>query len=212
MIYQFYRQKVFPHLLNQIMQVPSMMDSRRRLLLPIQGDVLEIGFGTGINLPFYQNVDTLYALEPNPEVFRLAHSRLQHAPFHVKHIAAHAEQLPFDDNALQHIVSTWTLCSVRDVNQVLQEIYRTLQPGGQFHLVEHVAYDARQEPTLKRWQDILTPVQKVIADGCHLNRNIEQALLDAGFQLDHLEYFAAQDLPKLGRRMLLARATKPGAA
>ena len=209
MIYKFYQQKVFPHLLNQIMQVPSMMDSRRRLLLPITGEVLEIGFGTGINLPFYQQVDQLYALEPNPDVFRLAQSRIEQSAFHVKHIAAHAELLPFERGVLENIVSTWTLCSVSNVAQVLQEIYRVLKPGGHFHLVEHVAYDLKQQAGLKRWQDILTPIQKVIADGCHLNRDIEQALLEAGFHLDHLDYFFAEDLPKVGRRMLLARVSKP---
>lgn len=208
MIYKFYQQRVFPHILNQVMQLPSMMDSRRRLLLPIQGEILEIGFGTGINLPFYQAVDSLYALEPSLDVYKLAEQRIQDAPFHVEHIHAKAENLPFEDQSIQHVVSTWTLCSVSHVQQVLHEIKRVLRIGGTLHLVEHVAYDAQQQKSLKRLQDLLTPVQKVIADGCHLNRNIEQALLDAGFEISELDYFEAEEVPKVGRRMMLARATK----
>ena len=86
MIYQFYQRQVFPHLLNQVMQTASLMDKRRELLLPIEGEVLEIGFGTGLNIPFYGNVDVLYALEPNPDIYHLAVERVQHAPFHVRHV------------------------------------------------------------------------------------------------------------------------------
>ena len=75
MIYKFYQQHIFPHLLNQVMQVPSLMDKRRELLLAVSGEVLEIGFGTGLNLAFYQNVDTVFALEPNPDIFHLAAER-----------------------------------------------------------------------------------------------------------------------------------------
>ena len=95
MLYKLYQKRIFPHLLNQVMQTPSLMDSRRELLLPIQGDVLEIGFGTGLNLPFYQGVSTLYALEPNDDIFTLAEQRVLEAPFHVEHIQASAEKLPF---------------------------------------------------------------------------------------------------------------------
>lgn len=208
MIYKFYQQRVFPHILNQVMQLPSMMDSRRKLLLPIQGEVLEIGFGTGINLPFYQAVDTLYALEPSESVFALALQRIKECPFHVKHIASKAEQLPFENESLKHVVSTWTLCSVSDVQQVLAEIKRVLEIGGTLHLVEHVAYDAQNHKNLKRLQDLLTPVQKVIADGCHLNRNIELALNQAGFEISEIEYFEAEEVPQIGRRMMMARAVR----
>ena len=123
MIYQFYQRRVFPHLLNQVMQTASLMDKRRELLLPIEGEVLEIGFGTGLNIPFYGNVDVLYALEPNPDIYHLAVERVQHAPFHVRHVQAHAEKLPFADQSLDHVVSTWTLCSIARLDQALAEIY-----------------------------------------------------------------------------------------
>lgn len=206
MLYQFYQQRIFPHLLNQVMQTSCLMDSRRQLLMPIRGEVLEIGFGTGLNLAFYQSVACVYAVEPHLKVFHLAQQRISETPFQVQHIQACAEKLPFADASMDNIVSTWTLCSVADLNLTLAEIYRVLKPNGTFHLVEHVLYESHRY--MQALQQLLTPVQKVIADGCHLNRNIEMALLSAGFKLTEQHYFDADGIPKVGRRMLLARAQK----
>lgn len=205
MIYKFYQQRIFPHLLNQIMQTPSMMDARAELLRKVKGQVLEIGFGTGLNLPFYQ-VEQLIALEPNADLYQLAQKNVLDAPFNVQHIQASAEKLPFADHSIDQIVSTWTLCSIANLQQALAEIYRVLKPEGTFHLVEHVQY--HDHPTLKKLQNILTPMQKVIADGCHLNRNIELALSNANFKFIEKYYFDADELPKIGRRMLMARVQK----
>ena len=206
MIYKFYQQHIFPHLLNQVMQAPSFMRSRRQLLAHIQGEVLEIGFGTGLNLPFYQNIDQLYALEPNSDVYLLAQQQVLQANFPVQHIQASAEKLPFADASLDNIVSTWTMCSIADLDLALSEIYRVLKPEGTLHLVEHVQYNDNQR--LKKWQQRLTPVQKVLADGCHLDRNIELALLNANFKFTLKAYYDAYGLPKLARRMFFAKAQK----
>ncbi|WP_180076121.1 class I SAM-dependent methyltransferase [Acinetobacter sp. YH12106] len=194
MLYQLYQQHIFPHLLNQVMQTPSLMDLRRELLLNISGEVLEIGFGTGLNLPFYQEVDLVYAVEPNPAIFKLAEPRIQQAAFQVEH-------------SLEHVISTWTLCSIADLSQSLREIYRVLQPGGHLHVVEHVLN--RQNLNIQRLQHLLTPIQKKVADGCHLNRDIETALLETGFEIEELNYINATGIPKIGQRMLLARLRKP---
>lgn len=207
MLYRLYQKHIFPHLLNQVMQTPSLMDLRRELLLGVSGEVLEIGFGTRINLAFYQNIDTVYALEPNAAVFQLAQERIDAAPFLVEHIAASAEQLPFADEQLQHVVSTWTLCSIADLAQSLREIYRVLQPGGTLHVVEHVLN--RQSLNIQRLQHLLTPIQKKVADGCHLNRDIEVALLETGFELGEVRYIDVAGIPSLAQRMLLARVHKP---
>ncbi|EPG41548.1 class I SAM-dependent methyltransferase [Acinetobacter colistiniresistens] len=206
MIYQFYQRRVFPHLLNQVMQTASLMDRRRELLLPIEGEVLEIGFGTGLNIAFYGNVDTLYAVEPNPDIYHLALERVQHAPFFVKHVQASAEKLPFADASLDHVVSTWTLCSIEQLDQALAEIYRVLKPTGSFHLVEHVKHP--NSAKIQSLQTLLTPIQKRIADGCHLNRDMERHLLQAKFKFIEKEYFNAAGIPVLAQKMLLARVQK----
>lgn len=206
MLYQFYQQQIFPHLLNQVMQTPSLMDKRRELLLPVAGEVLEIGFGTGINLPFYQNVDLLYALEPNQDIFKLASNRIFASDIDVQHLQARAEHIPLADHSIDHVVSTWTLCSVKRLDQVLQEIQRVLKPTGTLHLVEHVLNTENKK--IRQLQHLITPIQKRLADDCRLNRNIELALAKAGFQLDRYDYFYAEGIPKIGQQMLLARAQK----
>ena len=204
-MFKFYQKHIFPPILNQVMQTASLMDARRELLLPLQGNVLEVGFGTGINLAFYSNVDTLYALEPSHAVFKLAQQRLTQAPYEVRHLAMGAEQIPLADHSIDNIVSTWTLCSIAKLEQALAEIHRVLAPRGTFHLVEHVLSD---QPKIQRWQNLLNPIQKQVADGCHLNRNIEHALNQAGFAFLEKKYFIADGIPKIGQRMLLARVQK----
>ena len=206
MIYQFYQRQVFPYLLNQVMQTASLMDKRRELLLPIEGEVLEIGFGTGLNIPFYGNVDVLYALEPNPDIYHLAVERVQHAPFHVRHVQAHAEKLPFADQSLDHVVSTWTLCSIARLDQALAEIYRVLKPTGTLHLVEHVKHP--NSVKIQSLQTLLTPIQKRIGDGCHLNRDIERSLQQAKFKFIEKQYFDAEGIPSIAQKMLMARVQK----
>lgn len=206
MIDQFYQQHIFPHLLNQVMQTPSLMDQRRELLLPVSGQVLEIGFGTGINLPFYQNVETLYALEPSAEIYQLAVKRVHESALPLQHVQARAEKLPFADASFDHIVSTWTLCSVDNLALALQELHRVLKPNGCLHLVEHVQYQDNR--ILSSLQNLITPIQKRLTAGCHLNRDIEHALLQANFSFNEQHYFDAAGIPKLAQRMFFARVQK----
>lgn len=205
MIFKFYQTHIFPHLLNQVMQTPSLMQARAKLLSHVQGECLEIGFGTGINLHFYQNIGTLYALEPSSELWTLAAPRLAESPFIIEKIQASAENIPLSNSSVAHVVSTWTLCSIAPLKQALNEIHRVLADDGIFHFVEHVLSD--QKP-IQRWQNILNPVQKKLANGCHLNRDIESLLKEAGFEMIETQYFVAEGIPKIGQRMLLGRARK----
>ena len=156
------------------------MDARRELLLPISDECLEIGFGTGLNLAFYQNLNVLYALEPNAHIEALSSERLAQSNFEIRHLRNFAESIPLPTNSIKNVVSTWTMCSVPKLEQALAEIYRVMEVGGTFHLVEHVYSD---QTSTQRWQNVLTPLQKKLADGCHLNRNIEHYLKNAGFEV-----------------------------
>lgn len=207
MLYKLYQKHIFPHVLNQVMQTPSLMDLRRELMLNISGEVLEIGFGSGLNLAFYQGVDTVFALEPNAHIFELAQDRIRLAPIHVEHLHTGAEKIPLKTNSIEHAVSTWTLCSIPDLSQSLQEIYRVLKPGGTLHVVEHVLN--KENLNIQRLQHLLNPIQKKLADGCHLNRDIETLILETGFGIQSIEYIDAAGIPSIGQRMLLARFSKP---
>ena len=136
----------------------------------------------------------------------MAIERVQHAPFYVKHVQSSAEKLPFADASLDHIVSTWTLCSIPNLDLALAEIYRVLKPTGTFHLIEHVKHP--DSVKLQSLQTLLTPIQKRIGDGCHLNRNIEHHLLQAQFKFVEKEYFDADGIPAVAQKMLFARAQK----
>ena len=201
----FYNQHIFPHILDRVMQIDSMSEARARLLAPIGGHVVEIGFGTGLNVAYYgAGVKSLTTVDPNQGVGRLAERRMDQATFPIQHKLLSAEQLPFDDASVDTLVSTWTLCSIPDVAQALQEIRRVLKPNGIFHFVEHARSPNAE---IAKWQTRLTPIQKVVADGCHLDRDMFALVKAAGFELIEQHTFEAQGVPSIGRFMVLGRAT-----
>ena len=154
-----------------------------------EGDVLEIGFGTGLNLSHYgAGVKALVALDPNTnEGFGPVEERIAAAPFPVERCGLRADgTLPFDSGRFDTVVSTWTLCSIPDLPAALGELRRLLRPGGRFVFIEHGR--APEAPTA-RWQDRLNPCWVRLADGCNMNRPIDQLVEGAGFQLASLERF-----------------------
>lgn len=192
----FYSQVIFPRLLDWGMSCPTLAQYRRELLAEVQGDVLEIGFGTGLNLPYYPNhVQKITTVDVNPGVNALAQKRIQATAIAVDHRLLNGENLPMADHTFDSVVSTWTLCSIANVDQALQEIYRVLKPSGKFFFVEH---GLSEEPQVQVWQNRLTPLQKIIGDGCHLNRQIQQLITANHFQILKLEKFYANGLPKIG--------------
>lgn len=184
---------------------PTLAKYRQALLADVQGTVLEIGFGTGLNLAYYpEQVQKLVAIDANPGVHRLAEKRIASTSMVVDHQVLNGETLPMANNTFDSVVSTWTLCSIARVEQALQEIHRVLKPGGKFFFVEH---GLSQEPNVQTWQNRLTPIQKVIADGCHLNRNIRQ-LVTAQFPDLTITEFYADKLPKTIGYLYKGIATK----
>ncbi|MEB3292071.1 MAG: class I SAM-dependent methyltransferase [Synechococcales bacterium] len=190
-----YSRYVFPRLLDLAMSSEALAKHRRSLLADVQGHVLEIGFGTGLNLPYYSSAVThLTTVDPNPGVNVLAQRRVAESVIPVEFHLLWSEALPFGGDTFDCAVSTWTLCSIPQVEQALQELYRVLKPGGKFFFIEH---GLSPDPQLQIWQNRLTPLQKIIADGCHLNRNM-RSLVTSIFSQVQLSEFIEPSLPKIG--------------
>jgi ubiquinone/menaquinone biosynthesis C-methylase UbiE len=203
----FYARVILPWLLDWAMDRETLNRHRRELLAEAQGDVLEIGFGTGVNLPFYPGeVRRLTTIDPNPGVNRLAQKRIQSSPISVDHRITTAEVLPVADNSFDTVVSTMTLCSIPNVEQALSEVYRVLKPRGRFLFLEH---GRSPEPKVKRWQERLTPITKVLGDGCHLNRDIGRIISERPFGSVAVRNFYLEDAPKFTGYMYQGMAQKP---
>ena len=201
----FYSQRILPYLLDWALSDPIMAQYRREVLANVTGEVLEIGFGTGLNLSYYpESIRNLVAIDANPGVHVLAQKRIQKSHITVDNRVLNGEKLPIADNTFDSVVSTWTLCSIAKVEQALQEIYRVLKPGGKFFFVEH---GLSHEPQVQIWQNRLTPIQKVIADGCHFNRNMRQ-LIEQQFDTVTLKEFYAEKTPKFVGYLYQGTATK----
>ena len=201
----FYSQVIFPRLMDWSMAGPDMAKYRQEVLAQVQGEVLEIGFGTGLNLPYYpKRIRKITTVDPNPGVNQLAQKRIQESLMMVDHRVLSGEQLPMADNTFDSVVSTWTLCSIANVDQAIQEIYRVLKPGGRFFFIEH---GLSEDPGVQSWQHRLNPIQKIIGDGCHLDRNI-QTLIKKRFQDIEIEQFDMENAPKTLGHLYRGVATK----
>lgn len=180
----FYEQRVLAHLVNWSMRQPPFAEYRSRLLGQAEGCVLEIGIGSGLNLPHYDDAVTrVVGLDPSPKLLSMAQGAAQKWRPSVDLLRGSAEAIPLENESVDTVVSTWTLCSVPAVEDALTEIRRVLKKRGQLLFVEHgLSPDSR----VRRWQDRLTPVWKRIAGGCHLNRPIAQLIEGAGFRIEHV--------------------------
>ncbi len=165
---------------------------RPRVVGGAHGVVLEVGFGSGLNLPYYQNISKLYALDPSEELYSLAKKRIENVSFPVEHLNASAEEIPLDSESVDTVVSTWSLCSIPDPNVALKEIRRVLKPQGKFLFIEH---GKSLRPRVAVWQKRLTPISKCFAGGCHLDRDIKQLIMDAGFKFEQMEKFDKKSKP-----------------
>lgn len=180
----FYQRHVLPRLLHLAMRQEALLPFRRRVAGAAEGRVLEIGLGSGLNLPLYgPGVRSVIGLEPSPELLRLARERAASAPVPVELLEASAEALPLDDASVDTVVTTWTLCTIPDARRALGEARRVLRPGGALLFVEH---GRAPEPGIARWQDRLDPLWGRVAGGCHLNRKMDDLIAGSGFRLDAL--------------------------
>jgi ubiquinone/menaquinone biosynthesis C-methylase UbiE len=175
---------ILPKLCDLAMRNKQLRPYRERVVGAAEGRVLEIGIGSGRNLPFYRpQVTELLAMEPSPQLTAMArHFGRPDIP--VNFIEASAEAIPLDDRSVDTVVTTWTLCSIPDAAMALTEMRRVLRPSGKLLFVEH---GMAPDKNVRRWQDWLTPAWKRISGGCHLNRPISAMIESAGFRIDRVE-------------------------
>jgi ubiquinone/menaquinone biosynthesis C-methylase UbiE len=191
-----YSQLIFPNLIDRVMSGQSFADYRQAVLADAIGEVLEIGFGTGLNLAYYPHtgVNKITTVDVNAGMNKLARTRIAKSQIPVELQTLDGESLPMADDTFDTVVSTWTLCSIDRVDRAISEIYRVLKPGGKFLFIEH---GLSNEPKIQTWQHRLTPIQKIIGAGCHLDRDIKQSI-SAVFDRVDIKEFYTPDTPKIG--------------
>ena len=179
-----YSRHILPTLIDFAMKRDELSGLRSASIPFARGVVVEIGIGSGLNLPFYSaSVTKLYGVDPSAELLARARPRAEHVPFPVEFLRQDAQRMALADGTADTIVMTWSLCSVGDPACALRELHRVLKPGGVFIFVEHgLAPDER----VRRWQNRLTPAWRRAAGGCHLNRKIDDLIQSAGFTITEL--------------------------
>jgi ubiquinone/menaquinone biosynthesis C-methylase UbiE len=204
-----YQTHILPQLMDWAMASPTLAAYRKALLADLSGEVLEIGFGTGLNLAYYPDaVQRLTTVDINPGMHALARRRIAASSLAVDHQVLNSEALPMADSTFDWVVSTWTLCSIAKVEPAINEIYRVLKPGGRFVFIEH---GLSQRPEVQTWQHRLTPLQRIIGGGCHLDRNIA-ALVGQSFEQITVRQFVPEGLPALAATLYQGLALKPAAS
>jgi ubiquinone/menaquinone biosynthesis C-methylase UbiE len=199
-----YQRLIVPRLINAAMRNRRLLPLRERQVAQAQGRVLEIGIGSGLNLPFYRrDIEAVIGIDPSLELLRMARRHTAWLHFPVKLLHGPAEALPLEDHSVDSVVITWTLCSVAEPGRVLTEARRVLRPRGAMIFVEH---GQAPEAGVRRWQDRLTPLWRKLAGGCHLNRPIDRLIAQAGFEIADLETGYLVKGPRVATWHYLGRA------
>ena len=203
----FYSTHIVPRFIDKALGTPAMQEGRNAVAAGLSGTVLEIGFGSGLNVASYPpEIELVYAVEPALTARKIAVPRIAASPIPIQYAGLHGETVALDDNSCDGALCTFTLCTIPGVEQALAELRRVLKPGGRFHFLEHgLAPDTKTQT----WQRRLDPLEKRLADGCHLTRDPVELVKAAGFELEfvHSEYTKG---PKPWVFMTFAQAINPG--
>src|SRR5215208_7111907 len=189
-----YEEHVLPRMIDVLCNLKVATPQRQRVCSGLAGEVGEIGFGAGLNVPFYPAAVTrVAAVEPADTGWKLARKRLEATSVPVQRAGLDGASLPFPDDSFDAALSTWTMCTIPDVEAALRELRRVLKPGGTLHFVEHgLAPDA----SVRRWQHRLEPLQKRAFGGCHLTRPVLELVRGAGFEITEVDVFYEKGSPK----------------
>lgn len=190
-----YQDQLLPRVQNKVMDRKDLREVRARVCSSLSGEVVEVGFGTGLNAPHYPDaVHKIAAVEPSRLCMRIAEQRIAAASTKVELAGLTGETLDLPSDQFDAALSTWTLCTIPDVEAALGEIRRVLKPGGQLHFVEH---GRAPDAGVARWQQRIEPPWKHLAGGCHLTREISQLVERAGFRIDGLRSYYMDGEPKM---------------
>lgn len=181
-----YDRYLLPHVLHIACGLKPFRMQRSKVVPAARGRILEVGAGSGLNFSFYDPsaVELLFALEPDPGMQAKARRAARGLPFEIEMLGLRGEEIPLEDNSVDTVVITYTMCTIPGVDQALQQMRRVLKPGGKMLFTEH---GRAPDAAVRKWQDRLNPAWKRLAGGCHLNREIPALIENAGFRFDHLE-------------------------
>jgi ubiquinone/menaquinone biosynthesis C-methylase UbiE len=201
-----YTEHFLPRFQDLAMRRKGTRQPRARVCADLQGDVLEVGFGTGLNAPYYPSgVTRIMAVEPSAVCMKIARRRIAGSPVPVDTAGLTGERLEVDSESVDAVLSTWTLCTIPNLAAALAEMRRVLKPGGALHFVEHGHAPDRK---VERWQQRFEPMNKRLAGGCHLTRRIPDLIEQAGFAVDRLDTYYMEGEPRPFGYTYEGRATK----
>jgi len=205
----FYEDRILPHVIDRACSMGQIMKLRSQIVPHARGRVLEVGMGSAINMEFYNadQVEMVYGLEPSAGMRRKAQSNLARSRINVEWLDLPGECIPLEDQSVDTVLLTFTLCTIPDWHLALEQMSRVLKPGGELLFLEH---GESPDDSIRKWQNRVTPGWKKLAGGCHLNRNIADLIRHAGFDIIELENLYVPKAPKIAGYIYIGRARKPG--
>lgn len=192
----FYSDVIIPIFYDTSMDSPKINEGRKSILSRItEEEVLEMGFGTGINIKYYpENIKKIIGVDVNGGMLKQFDKKSSNGKIEIELLHRSGETLPFHDNSINAAISTYTLCSIKNVTSSLSEIFRVLKPCGKYYFLEHGLAD---NPKTQKWQNRLNPIQNIWAGGCNLNRDIKSLIINSGFKISELKNYYMKRDPKI---------------
>ena len=190
-----YGKYILPKLLNSCCSNPPMVYQRKKVVPLAEGDVLEVGIGSGLNLPFYDKskINKLWGLDPSEELNKMAAEVAKEEKMEVDFIISGAEEIPLPDNKVDTVILTYTMCTIPDVDLANEEIKRVLKPEGKLIFCEH---GISPDENVYKWQKRINPIWKRIAGGCNLHRNIPEIIENSGFNIEEIDTMYLPSTPR----------------